>query len=205
MAGQELNEYERQRQANIAERDALLKKLALDAASAGIAPKSAKNAAAPGRPAKKKTPAKRIKEEVIPRRTSSRIAGLEADSEKAKRKAEEEYQAVQEEARLKRQRVSGDLSLGDIAVAGNDWEKSRNAFVEVVNRGAIPYERTFGETEVRETSDKELKALREKMSGLELYGGYSPNSKKQNAGKPSTDVGRYQDHPGKDILDGLPS
>ena len=206
MAGQELSEYEKQRQANIAERDALLKKLALDSASAGIAPKPAKSSAAPGRPPKKKAPVKKIKEEVVPRRTSSRIAGLEADSEKAKRKAEEEYQAVQEQARIKRQRVSGDLSLGDIVVGDNSWDKSRNAFVDVVNRGAQPYERTFGETEVKETSNKELKALREKMSGLELYEGFEPNrecpaSSRRNAAKNN----RNQDYPGKDILDVLSS
>ena len=175
MVKQELSEYEQQRQANIAERDALLKKLALDAASAGIGPKPAKSSAAPGRSSKKKTPVKKIKEEIVPRRTSSRLKGIEADSEKAKRKAEDEYEAVQEQARIKRQRVSGDLNLSDIVVAGNDWDDNKKAFVDVVGRGARPYERTFGETEVKETSNKELKALREKMSGLEIYDGFEPN------------------------------
>ena len=177
MAKQELSEYEQQRQANIAERDALLKKLALDAASAGIAPKPTKNSTGSGRSAKKKAPVKKVKEEVVPRRTSSRIAGIEADSEKAKRKADEEYEVAQEQARIKRQRVSGDLSLGDIVVTGNGWNNNKNAFVDIVNRGANPYERTFGESEVKATSNKELKALREKLSGLELYDGFEPNSR----------------------------
>ncbi|KAI9874759.1 MAG: hypothetical protein M1830_009325, partial [Pleopsidium flavum] len=164
------------RQANIAERDALLKQLALDAASAGLAPKPiSKPLATADRSHKRKNPVKKIKDEVLPRRTSSRLAGLTADSEVAKRKAEDEYIAVQEAARAKRQRVSGDLDLKDIVIAGKQWDKSENFLVDVVNRGGKPYERTFGEKEVKETSDKELRALRERMSGLALYDGFEPN------------------------------
>ena len=168
----QLSEYELQRQANIAERDALLKQLALDAATAGLGPKSLSKPVINGaKSAKKKAPVKKIKEDILPRRTSSRIAGITADSEIAKRKAEDEYVAIKEAERAKRQRVSGDLSLGDI---GNGWDQS--SFADVVSRGAKPYERTFGETEVKQTSDKELRALREKMSRLELYEGWEPNS-----------------------------
>ena len=175
----ELSEYEKQRLANIAQRDKLLKQLALDAKSAGLGPTQAvvkplrKNLTSH----KKKTPTKKkIKEEILPRRTSSRLAGLTADSEVAKRKAEEDYVAAQEAAKAKRQRVSGDLNLSDVVVAGKGWDKTENVLVDVVSRGAIPYNRTFGESEVRETTDKELRALREKMSALELYHGFEPNS-----------------------------
>lgn len=172
-----MSEYELQRQANIAERDALLKSLNLDADTVGLAFRSVvKTPTNNDRSRKKKTAVKKIKEEVLPRRSSSRLAGLTADSEVAKRKAEDEYVAVQEAVRAKRQRVSGDLDLKDIVVAGKQWDKSENFLVDVVNRGAKPYERTFGKKEVKETSDKELKALREKMSGLELYEGFEPNS-----------------------------
>lgn len=171
----ELSEYEKQRQANIAQRDGLLKQLALDAASAGLGPKSIKPPSKSTSSSKKKPAVKRVKEEILPRRTSSRLAGLTADSEVAKRKAEDEYIAAQETARVKRQRVSGDLNLTDVVVAGKEWDNSENFFVDVVSRGAKPYERTFGETEVKETTDKELRALREKMSGLELYDGFEPN------------------------------
>ncbi|MCJ1323051.1 hypothetical protein MMC15_008402 [Xylographa vitiligo] len=179
MAKEQISDYEQQRQANIAERDALIKQLALDAASAAFQPKPVGRPA--GRPATngnkthKKTVVKRVKEEVLPRRTSSRLAGLTADSEVAKRKAEDEYEAVQQAARAKRQRVSGNLDLTDIVVAGKGWDKSENYLVDVFSRGAKPYERTFGDSEVKETSDKELRALREKMSGLELYEGFEPN------------------------------
>ena len=173
----ELSEYEQQRQANIAQRDKLLKQLALDAGQAGLgpqkpAPKPHKSSAAH----KKKGPVKRVKvEDVGPRRTSSRLLGLTADSEVAKRKAEDEHAAEQEVARAKRQRHSGELNLSDVVVGGRDWDKSENFLVDVVSRGANPYERTFGDSEVRETTDKELKALREQMSGLELYDGFEPN------------------------------
>lgn len=175
-AAVELSDYEKQRQANIAERDALLKQLALDAASVGLAPRAAsKPKSSANNAPKKKSAVKKAKEEVLPKRTSSRLAGLTADSEVAKRKAEDEYVAAQEAARIKRQRVSGDLNLSDIVVAGKQWDVSENFLVDVVSRGAKPYERTFGETEVKQTTDKELRALREKMSGLELYEGFEPN------------------------------
>jgi WD repeat-containing protein 76 len=172
----ELSEYEKQRQVNIAQRDKLLKQLALDASSAGLGPKPvAKPSIKKDNSQKKKAAVKRIKEEFLPRRASSRLAGLTADSEVAKRKAEDEYVAVQELARVKRQRVSGELNLSDVVVLGKEWDKSENIFVDVVSRGANPHVRTFGETEVKETTDKELRALREKMSGLELYDGFEPN------------------------------
>ncbi|KAI4280320.1 MAG: hypothetical protein L6R35_005915, partial [Caloplaca aegaea] len=169
----EISDYERQRQENIAQRDKLLRQLALDASAAGLGPGQKPK---PAKPAQKKRPAvKKIKEEVVPRRTSSRIAGIEADSEVAKRKAEDEYVAAQEAARVKRQRISGPLDLSEVQVAGKGWDKDGNSFRDVFRRGADPGERTFGEEEVKETTDKELRALREKMSGLELYDGFEPN------------------------------
>lgn len=205
----ELSEYERQRQENIAQRDKLLKQLALDASSAGLGPgqkpKPARSANAHNR---KKPAVKKIKEEIVPRRTSSRIAGIEADSEVAKRKAEEEYVAVQEVARVKRQRVSGPLDLSEVQVAGKGWDKNENFLVDVVSRGANPHERTFGHEEIKETTDKELRALREKMSALELYDGFEPNSKMERhlRGIRPTDTRLYrnQDHSRTNLLPRLP-
>ena len=171
----ELSEFERQRLANKVQRDNLVKQLALDAASAGLAPQSAKPQSKISASQKKKPAVKKLKAEAVPRRTSSRLAGLEADSEVAKRKVDDEYAAVQELERAKRQRVSGDLNLSDVVVAGKEWDQKENFFVDIVERGAKPYARTFGVTEVKKTTDKELRALREKMSGLELYDGFEPN------------------------------
>lgn len=169
----ELSEYERQRQENIAQRDELLKQLALDASSAGLGPghKPKPTKSAP----KRKSVVKKVKEEIVARRTSSRIAGIEADSEVAKWKAEDEHVAAQEAAKVKRQRISGRLNLSEVQVAGKGWDKNDNSLVDAFRRGADPGQRTFGDEEVKETTDKELRALREKMNGLEIYDGFEPN------------------------------
>ncbi|KAL9126613.1 MAG: hypothetical protein Q9217_004370 [Psora testacea] len=170
----ELDEYEQQRQANIAQRNKLLKDLALDARAAGLGPKPVSKPAAKSSTPRKKPAAKKV-EVSGPRRTSSRLQGIVADSEVAKRKAEEEYAAVQETAKIKRQRNSADMKLGDVVVRGNGWDQDQNFLVDIMRRGANPYERTFGETEVKETTDKDLRSLREQMSALELYDGFPPS------------------------------
>lgn len=107
-------------------------------------------------------------------RTSSRLAGVEADSETAKRKAEVEETFARETAKAKRQRVAGDINFSDVVVEGKKWDKG-DGFLSAVMRGAVPNLRTFTEEDVKETTDEGLKALREKMSGLQLYEGYEPN------------------------------
>ncbi|KAK2768679.1 hypothetical protein FQN54_000535 [Arachnomyces sp. PD_36] len=175
---QELSDFEKQRAANIAERDALLKKLTLENQSSGLFAKTPKKPSEASK-SKKKTPVKKIKKEdeaPVPRRTSSRLRGLTADSEVAKRKAENEYQAIQEQARAKRQRVAGDLKLGDIMVGDQNWDYGNLLGTDVILKGvAKPYERTFGEDDVKKTTNKDLKALREKMSGLQLWEHWEPN------------------------------
>jgi WD repeat-containing protein 76 len=174
----EISDFEKQRLANIAERDAILKKLTNEAQQAGLyqkrPPKAAANAA--GAAQKKKTVVKRVKkeEDFAPRRTSSRLAGIQADSEVAKRKADEEYELAKELARAKRQRVSGDLALGDIVVNGKLNGTSLLGADAILKGVAKPYERTFGEDEIRETTNKELKSLREEIGRLELWDAWEP-------------------------------
>lgn len=171
----ELSEFEKQRLANIAERDALLKKLTLEAQSAGLFAKPASPKA--GSQAKKKPAPKRIKKEdevPVPRRTSSRLRGLAADSEVAKRKAEEEYEAQKAAAQAKRMRVSGDLRMGDIVVGDNKWDTAGLLGPGVLGRPE-PDRRTFGQDDISKTSNKDLKALREQMSGLQLWESWEPN------------------------------
>lgn len=163
----EPSEFEKQRLANIAERDALLRKLTQEAQQAGLYSKPAPSTLnGQKRPAKRKEPpAKRVKKEEAPRRVSSRLAGLQADSEVVKQKVEEAYEKAKEEERQRRQRVTGDLSFGS-SLIGTD----------VLLKGvAKPYERTFDEDDIRETSDKDLKVLRERMSGLEVWDQWEPN------------------------------
>lgn len=173
-----LSEFEKQRLANIAERDALLKKLSLEAQSAGLftTPKTpGSNAPKP----KKKAPPKRIKEEEspLPRRQSSRLRGLTADSEVVKRKAEEQYEAAREAERAKKARRTDSYSANDMFIAGQKLNGDSLIGVDVVNKGvAEPYVRTFGDEEIKKTTDKDLKALREEMNGLSLWSQWDPQS-----------------------------
>ncbi len=179
----EVSEYEKQRLANIAERDALLRKLTQEAHQAGLYTKGPSENAANGtsQSRKRKRPVKPVQKEQdnAPRRTSSRLAGLTADSEVARQKADQEYGAVREAERSKRQRVAGDQELGDIVVSGKGWNGDDGKpllGVDIINRSvAKPYMRTFGEDEIKETTDKELKAIREKMNGLALWDTWEPN------------------------------
>ena len=171
----EESDFEKQRLANIAERDALLKKLTQEAHSAGLYAKPSTNGARPA--TKRKAPAQKVKkeEDFGPRRTSSRLAGIQADSEVAKRKAEDEYEVAKEVAKIKRMRRTDALSLGDIVVNGKVVSDNLLGTDTILKGVAMPYERTFGNDEVKETSDKELRALREKMSGLELWDAWDPS------------------------------
>jgi WD40 repeat protein len=169
----ELSEYERKRQENIAKTQALLRNLEMEAAQAGLGPTGKAKTSVASRPKAKKPAPKKIKqEEVAPRRTSSRLKGIVADSDVAKRKAEDEYTAIQDAQRVKRQRVSDAFNFSDIVVAGKDWNRSGN-FLSV--GPADPYSRTFDYDDIKETTDKELRALRERMSGLQLWEDFEPN------------------------------
>jgi len=165
----EMSAFERKRLENIAANQAILKDLSASAEKIMPKPVSKPKSTTTR---KRATPVKR--EEPRPTRTSSRIAGIEADSETAKRKAEVEYEFAKEQAKAKKQRVSGELNFNDIVVEGKKWNKDDN-FLSGIMRGAQPNVRTFTEDDVQETTDEGLKALREKMSGLQLYEGYEPN------------------------------
>jgi hypothetical protein len=168
----EISDYERKRQENIAKTQALLRNLEVEAAQVGLG--STSKPAGTTKPKPKKPAPKKIKqEEEAPRRTSSRLRGIEADSDKAKRKAEEEQEAFREADRAKRQRVSGAFNFDDIVVAGKGWDQSGN-FLSMVGP-ARPYERTFNFDDAKETTDKDLRALREKMGALELWEDFEPN------------------------------
>jgi hypothetical protein len=166
----EMSAFERKRLENIAANQAIIKDLSTTAEK--MAPKSAPKPKKTATTRTKTTPIKR--EAPVATRTSSRLAGVQADSETAKRKAEVEYEFEKEQAKAKKHRVTGDLNFSDIVVDGKKFNKDES-FLSGIMRGAQPYVRTFDEEDVKETNDEGLKALREKMSGLELYEGYEPN------------------------------
>ena len=166
-----ISAFERKRLENIAANQAMLKDLSKAAEKILPQPKPIAKPRSSA-PRKKATPVKR--EPVRSTRTSLRLSGIEADSETAKRKAEVEETFVKEMARAKRLRVSGDLNFTDIVVDGKKWNRD-DGFLAGVMRGAEPGNRTFTQEDIKETTDEGLKALREKMSGLELYEGWEPN------------------------------
>ena len=165
-----ISAFERKRLENIAANQAMLKDLSKTAEKILPQPKPIAKARSAA-PRKKATPVKR--EIVRPTRTSLRLSGVEADSETAKRKAEVEETFAKETIKAKRLRVSGDLNFSDIVAEGKKWSRD-DGFLAGVMRGANPYHRTFTEDDIKETTDEGLKALREKMSGLELYEGWEP-------------------------------
>lgn len=171
----EVSEYERKRQETIAKNQALFRNLALEAASTGLAPTGRSSRASIGSTSstkKRKAPPK-VKEEVGPIRKSSRLQGIVADSEVAQRKAEEENEAFREAERAKRQRVSGDLQLGDI-VTGGHWNQSGNFLTGV--GPAEPYRRTFNiKDEDSKASSKDIQNLRKQLAGLDLWEGALPS------------------------------
>jgi len=157
------NEYERLRQEYILKNKELLLQLQLDAASVGATKKAAKSSRGSTSKLKNRN-VKKESQSPLPRRKSSRLAGLPADSEVAKRKYEEGIAALQEEERAKRARVVGDLSF-EITQGLVDIAKSARS------------ERTFTDENVQETTDKDLRAMRQKMMGLRLYDEHLPNGK----------------------------
>lgn len=167
----EVSDYERQRQENIAKNKALLQQLQLDAAASGLGPRKSKQPSKQAAGQKRKRETQIKQEEIVPRRQSSRIRGIVADSEVAAQKAEEDHKVWQEAERAKRQRVSDDLNLGDVIVRGQ-WNQSGNFLSKF--GPANPGERTFSEQDIRKTTDKELKGLREKFNKLELWQDIEP-------------------------------
>lgn len=194
MRGQaeELSEFEKQRLANIAERDALLKKLTLEAQSSGLfakpSPKTVTGAKKDGGSlrSKKKAVAPRIKKEDEPplvRRMSSRLRGITADSEVEKRKADVAFEEAQQVEREKKMRKSDFFTLDNMLVSGQKLSGDALIGIDVVTKGvAKPYERTFGDEDVKKTMDKDLKALREEMSDLQLWDQWEPNSMRPSYG-----------------------
>ncbi|KAJ5391325.1 DNA damage-binding protein cmr1 [Penicillium cosmopolitanum] len=173
----ELSDFEKQRLANIAERDALLKNLKLEAQSAGFyaGPKTpGSNAPRP----KKKAAPRRVKEEDEspgPRRQSSRIRGIAAESEVAKRKADDDYELAKEAERAKKMRRTDSFTQNDMFIAGQKLTGDSLIGVDVVTKGvAEPYVRTFDDDDIKETTDKDLKALREEMNSMSIYETWDP-------------------------------
>jgi len=165
----EMSAFERKRLENIAANQAILKDLSTTAQK--IAPTPAPRAK-PTAPRKKAAAVK--KEQPRPTRTSSRLAGADADSETLKRKAEVEEEYTKVTAVAKRVRVAGDLNYKDLIVDGKNYNQGED-FLSGIMRGAQPSVRTFTEDDIKATTDAGLKALRKKIGGLQIYEAWDPN------------------------------
>ena len=166
-----ISAFERRRLENIQANRAVLTDISATAKKViPDKPKPAPRAAVPKRSSRRD---KVSVEPARPTRTSSRLAGLDADDSTLKRKMEVEAEAQAAEAKAKKMRVNGDLNLGDILVEGKKFGGIDG--IQGLVRGAQPGIRTFTEDDVKETTDKELKELRERMSGLDLYEHWAPN------------------------------
>lgn len=167
-----VSDYERQRQEQIAKNKALLLGLQADAATSGLATKRKASAAKSSSAKRTHRAAPKEKTVLPPARTSARIRGIQADSEVAKRKAEEELEDRRVAEKAKRQRVGGDLNVNDILTNGQSWNSTGN-FLRGV-RGAVPYERTFDVEDGKKINDKALKTCIERLSSLELWQSVEP-------------------------------
>ena len=172
----EMSAFERRRLENMAANRKIINEISTTTVKMAAPKPAAPKRSTTSRP--KREPIKR--EPLRPTRQSSRLAGLDAESEVLKRKLEVEAEAQSERAREKRLRVSGDLTLGDIKVEGRKWESGADGMAGLKSlgipaRGAQPGVRTFTDEDIEETKDGALKELRLRMNGLKMYEKWAVN------------------------------
>jgi len=170
------SEYERSRLENIRRNQELLRSLQSDRVSAAFRSASAPKLRVPRVPRAKREKKKDKKESSTPRRTSSRLAGIPADTATtgddgegnatvgAKRERTSDgwsFDKVEEAERAKRQRVAGDLS----------FEIKRGLFADKKGWDT----ETFTKDDVDRTADGGLKEVRKRMMGLKLWEKFEPN------------------------------
>lgn len=164
--------FEQRRLQNIAANQEILKDISKTAV------KIAKPAPVPKAPRVKRAPVEKRerpkREAAIATRASSRLKG----EDPVKREAEDDIPVslLPAERPAKKLRVSDDLSLSDVMVDGRKFAADISALSGLLpRRGAEPGVRTFDEDDIRQTSDKDLKRLREDMNGLTLYDKWAVN------------------------------
>ncbi|KAL1922864.1 uncharacterized protein VTP21DRAFT_9240 [Calcarisporiella thermophila] len=152
---EEINEYERARLENIRQNQELLRELELKS----IIPKYERQKT----PKINKKPPKKSKEPTTPVRQSLRLRGIQADSEAAKRKHEQDAQA-EAEVEQKRARKEGILSLND--AADSDEEDNSARFARLLEE----LSRTSGKSvdEMRKNLSRGTEELRKEMGDLKI-------------------------------------
>lgn len=164
--------FEQRRLQNIAANQAILKDISKSAV------KIAKPAPAPKPVKRKREPVERRerpkREPAVATRASSRLKG-EAP---VKREDDDNVPAalLPPERPAKKARVADDLSLDSIMVEGKKFADDISSLGRLLPKmGADPGVRTFDEDDIKETTDKDLKQLRESMNKLEMYDRWAVN------------------------------
>lgn len=199
----EMSAFERKRLENIAANRAILKDIST----------TAKKIIPDKKPiAKSSTPKRKLRAEPVkreptrPTRTSSRLAGLEADSEDLKRRMAVDIEHDAARSKPKKMRLNEDLALGDVVVEGKKWGGGMDGLKGII-RGAEPGIRTFTEEDIKETTDQNLKDLRLRMGGLKLYEHWMPNGKRRLPLPPHsmlTAEPRHQNYTAASVRAGFP-
>ncbi|BFZ56754.1 hypothetical protein PYCC9005_003802 [Savitreella phatthalungensis] len=159
-----MNDYEKARAENIAKNEELLREIGLTGAAARI-----KRETQPKSTARRPRPKPKPREENVPRRTSSRLSGLPADSEVARKKAEAEHEALMEQERAKRRRVEGPIELVDVIQDGGTWEIAKSILADATSTSVKREYRPRGDKTSSAQEAKELASLRQELSSLNLH------------------------------------
>lgn len=170
-----MSAFEQRRLQNIAANNEILKDLSNTASKIAkpAAPKPLPRPRPKRQPVEKREQPKR--ERAVATRASSRLKG-----ETPKREADDVAPAslFPPDRPAKKARVNEDLNLGDILVEGRKFTNGVDAVTGLISLprlGAAPGVRTFDEDDIKETTDEDLRNLREKMNSLELYDKWAVN------------------------------
>jgi WD repeat-containing protein 76 len=163
-----MTEYERKRQERIAQNQALLRDLELEAASMGFESKKRKATNSSSAPRPKRKPPQ-PKEPVEPTRRSLRVRGVKSEDEKTQKEYAKLQQEVEEANKAalaaKRRRIHGDLNISDIT-SKNNW-----LWDETDSNGL-----SNGDSKVK--IDKDVKGVRDRLAKLSVWQGVEPNGKR---------------------------
>jgi hypothetical protein len=167
--------FEERRLKNIRANNEILKDLSSTASKIAPPPPPKPQA----RPRPKRQPVEKReqpkRERAVATRTSSRLKG-----ETPKREADDSapVSLFPPDRPAKKARVNEDLNLGDILVEGRKFTNGVDAVTGLISLprlGAEPGVRTFDEDDIKETTDEDLRKMRETMNSLELYDKWAVN------------------------------
>lgn len=166
-----MSAFEQRRLANIAENQARLSEIAKTTVNiTKVATPKVSRARKVRTPVERRVQPKR--EPAVGTRASSRLKGEEAKRELP----DDTPAALMPDRPAKKSRVADDLELGKVMVEGRKFADDLSVFGRLLPlRGAEPGVRTFDDDDIRGTTDKELKTLRENMRSLELYDKWAVN------------------------------